>query len=65
MSFVKIEKFLKTKAVVLNLLLQEDADTKTRLYPPHKHVVWLDNLFTSVRLLQQLQAEGVGAAKTV
>ena len=50
-SFIKTEKFLKTKAVVFNLLLQKDANTKIRLYPPYKHVVWLDNLFTSIRLL--------------
>ena len=65
MSFVKTDKFSKTKAIVLNLLLQEDVNTKTRLYPPYKYIVWLNNLFTSVRLLQRLQAEGIGAAGTI
>ena len=51
MSFIKIDKILKTKTVVLNLLLQEDINTKTRLYPPYKYIVWLNNLFTSVCLL--------------
>lgn len=65
MSFVKTDNFSKTEAVVLDLLLQEDADSRTRLYPPHEHIVWLDNLFTSVRLLQRLRAEGIGAVGTV
>ena len=30
-----------------------------------QHIVWLDNLFTSSRLLRQLKAEGFGAAGTV
>jgi len=45
------EGFSKTQAVVLDLLLQKDAKTDERLYPPGQHVVWLDNLFTSVKLL--------------
>jgi len=39
---------------VLNLLLQRDAEIGERLYLPKKHVVWLDNLFISVKLLTQL-----------
>jgi len=50
-SFVDQEGFSKTQAVVLDLLLQKDTETDERLYPPGKHVVWLDNLFTSVKLL--------------
>ena len=48
------EGFLKTQAVVLDLLLQKDTETDERLYPPNKHVVWLDNLFISVKLLTKL-----------
>jgi Transposase IS4 len=63
-SFVK-DGFTKTEAVVLNLMLQEDAETKQRLYQPHQHVVWLSNLFTSIKLLKRLRAEGLGSAGTV
>ena len=48
------EGFSKTQAVVLDFLLQEDDSTKQQLYPPGKHVVWLNNLFTSVKLLSRL-----------
>ena len=30
-----------------------------------QHIVWLDNLFTSARLLKQLEDDGFGAAGTV
>ena len=63
-SFVE-DGFTKTEAVVLDLLLQEDVKTNERLYPPHQHIVWLDNLFTSIKLLQRLREEGVGAAGIV
>ena len=63
-SFIE-EGFSKTQAVVLNLLLQKDADTNERLYPPRKHVVWLNNLFTSVKLLTRLRGLGIGGAGTV
>ena len=59
------EGFSKTQAVVLDLLLQKNAETGERLYPPKKHVVWLDNLFTSVKLLTRLRGLGIGAAGTV
>ena len=57
-SFIN-EGFSKTQAVVLDLLLQKDAKTEERLYPPGKHVVWLDNLFTSVKLLTKLRGLGI------
>ena len=53
-SFINEEGLSKTQAAVLDLLLQKDADTNERLYLPGKHVVWLDNLFTSVKLLTRL-----------
>ena len=63
-SFLK-EDFSKTQAVILDLLLQLDAKTKECLYPPGKHIVWLDNLFTSVKLLTRLRGLGIGGAGTV
>ena len=48
------EGFLKTQAVVLNLLTQRNAKLDKPLYPPGKHVVWLNNLFISIKLLIRL-----------
>ena len=31
----------------------------------YTHIIWLDNLFTSARLLSQLNSEGFGGAGTV
>ena len=64
-SFINEEGLSKTQAAVLDLLLQKDADTNERLYLPGKHVVWLDNLFTSVKLLTRLWRLGIGGAGTV
>ena len=52
-SFTK-EGFLKTQVIVLNLLLQKDAKIDKRLYLPNKYIIWLDNLFISVKLLAKL-----------
>ena len=49
----------KTQAVVLDLLTQEG------IPPSNQLIVWLDNLFTSARLLSRLKQEGYGAAGTV
>ena len=57
--------FIKTQAVILNLLTQRHPTTNKRLYPPGKHVVWLDNLFSSVKLFKRLRSLGIGAAGTV
>ena len=51
--------FNQTQAVVLDLVTQEG------IAKDHSHIVWLDNLFTSARLLSQLDLEGFGAAGTV
>ena len=51
--------FNQTQAVVLDLLSQED------IAKDYSHIVWLDNLFTSARLLAQLDDEGFGGAGTV
>ena len=45
--------------MVLDLLTQQG------ISKDYQHVVWLDNLFTSARLLTELLAEGFGAAGTV
>ncbi|OCK74316.1 hypothetical protein K432DRAFT_398181 [Lepidopterella palustris CBS 459.81] len=63
-SFLE-EDFTKTQAVVLDLLTQRHPDTDERLYPPDKHVVWLDNLFSSVKLFERLRSLRIGAAGTV
>ena len=63
-SFTEDEGFSKTQAVVLDFLTQEDNNGQ-RLYPPHKHVVWLDNLFTSVKLLTRLRGLSIGGAGIV
>jgi len=62
-SFIE-EGFLKTQAVVLDLLLQNDAKTKECFYPPN-NIVWLDNLFTSIKLLIKLWGLSIRAAGTV
>ena len=51
--------FNQTQAVVLDLVTQDD------IAKDHSHIIWLDNLFTSARLLSQLDIEGFGAAGTV
>jgi hypothetical protein len=64
-TFTEEEGFSKTQAVVLDLLTQRDAESNEPLYPPGKHVVWLDNLFTSVKLLTRLRGLSIGGAGTV
>ena len=51
--------FSRTQAVVLDLVTQDG------IAHDYSHVIWLDNLFTSARLLLQLDHEGFGAAGTV
>ena len=45
--------------MVLDLATQEGISAE------YAHVIWLDNLFTSARLLSALKAEGFSAASTV
>jgi len=59
------EGFSKTQAVVMDLLTQEDPETGQRLYQPNMHIIWLDNLFTSIKLLQRLRKLGIGGTGTV
>ena len=35
------------------------------LLQPGMHIIWLDNLFTKIRLLEELREVGIGAAGTV
>jgi len=64
-TFTKEEGFSKTQAVVLDLLTQRDAESNEPLYPPGKHIVWLDNLFTSVKLLTRLRGLSIRGTGTV
>ena len=57
--WTKFLGFLKTQAVVLDLVNQEGIN---RLF---KYIIWMDNLFTSARLLVQLEERGFGGAGTV
>ena len=57
--WTKDQGFSKTQAVVLDLLSQEGISSKS------EHIVWLDNLFTSARLLKHLKKLGFGGAGTV
>ena len=57
--------FIKTEAVILDLLTQHYLDTNKRLYPPDKYVVWLDNLFSSIKLFKWLYYLRIRAAKTI
>ena len=51
--------FTQTQVVVLDLVSQEG------ISKDHFHTIWLDNLFTSARLLTQVEEEGFRAAGTV
>lgn len=51
--------FPNTQGVVLDLVTQEGISSGL------EHIVWLDNLFTSARLLTQLADKGFGGAGTV
>ena len=62
---VEEEGFLKTQVVALDLLTQEDPTTSQRLYQLNKHTVQLDNLFTSIKLLQQLQKLSISSVGTI
>ena len=65
--FTKKEGFSKTQAVVLNLLTQRNKETNAQLYLPGKHIIQLNNLFISVKLLirlQELSIRGVGTVRT-
>ena len=57
--------FIKTQAVVLDLLTQRDVVTNERLYLPYKHVIQLDNLFSSVKLFKRLRSLGIRVVGTV
>ena len=57
----KKQGFSATEAVVLDLVLSINSD----LLKPDMHIIWLDNLFTKIRLFEKLRQHGVGAAGTV
>ena len=58
-KWATIHGFSKTEGVVLELL------QRNGFFGQRTHVVWMDNLFTSARLLSFLRDHGVGAAGTV
>jgi hypothetical protein len=60
--WVKGLGFSKTQAVVLDLI--EELITKAP-QGGKDFIIWMDNLFTSVKLLSQLKKMGIGAAGTV
>ena len=60
---IKDKGFSKTQVVVLDLLLQE-LNSK-RYFNKNKHIIQLDNLFISVKLLYQLREEGIRAIGTI
>ena len=62
---IKKEHFLKTQVVVLDFFMQEDEVTGQRYIRLNKHIVWLDNLFLSVKLLSRLRDKGIGAVGIV
>ena len=64
-SFIDNKGFLKTQVVVLDILLQKNTDIEERLYPPKKYIVWLNNLFISVKLFTKLQDLSIGGTGTV
>lgn len=47
-----------TESVPATLLLRHKLE-------PNRHVVWFDNLFTTILLLELLRLKGIGAAGTV
>ena len=51
--------FSRTQAVILDLVTQDS------IAHDYSHIIWLNNLFTSSRLLSQLDSEGFEAAGTV
>ena len=57
----KEKGFSATEAVVLHLTISLDPD----LLKPNMHILWLDNLFTKIRLLEELRRANIGAAGTV
>ena len=66
-TFTEEEGFSKTQAVVLNLLTQRNPETNEPLYSPGRHIIWLNNLFTSVKLLarlRELRIRGAGTVRT-
>lgn len=61
--WTKKEGFTPTEAVVLDLLLRKQEGQPR--FCPNRHTVWVDNLFSSVKLFERLRREGIGAAGTV
>ena len=57
--------FSPTQSLVLQLLEKKDPSTGVRFLDALKHVIYLDNLFTSPQLFMTLRQMGIGACGTV
>ena len=57
--------FTPTESVPLTLGLHRDPDSGERMLKANKHILWFDNLFTTIPLLETLRELGIGAAGTV
>ncbi|KAF1964211.1 hypothetical protein BU23DRAFT_633124, partial [Bimuria novae-zelandiae CBS 107.79] len=55
--------FTPTDSVPITLVLAVDAEGR-RLFPPNLHIVWDDNLFNTIPMLEYLRSQGVGCAGT-
>ena len=56
----KAKGFSATEAVVLDLAISINPD----LLRPNMHIIWLDNLFTKIRLLEELRRANIGVIGT-
>ncbi|PVH97940.1 hypothetical protein DM02DRAFT_657753 [Periconia macrospinosa] len=56
--------FTPTESVPITLVLGKDSNGD-RLFPPNLHIVWDDNLFNTIPMLEYLRSKGVGCADTV
>ena len=54
----ELQHLTNTESVPATLLLRHELE-------PNRHVVWFDNLFTTIPLLELLRSKGIGAAGTV
>ena len=57
--------FTPTDSVPLTLVLYRDPNTGERMLQENKHILWFDNLFPTIPLLETLCELGIGAAGTV
>jgi hypothetical protein len=61
---VRLQSLTPTELVPVTLVLAEDSAGQ-RLFQRDFHIVWDDNLFNTIPMLEYLRSEGVGCAGTV